>query len=260
MRAGHGRCPASARAAAHRQRMSDTLHPFAARLLEAAAADPELAAALYRAPVKRRVPVAERLVQLAAFHAEHDRWPSSGAQDPVERVLGQWLNRQRTSDRTGVGAFTSDRGEIMDGAVPGWRGPQRPWSEHLTEIVAFRAEHGHWPMQSSAEAGERYLALWQNRQRMTSKRGTLPEDRRDALDAVAPGWRILRETWETKADRLAAWHQANGNWPSSIATDPDERKLGRWLNQQRTAERKGTTWFTLERATYLSGKVRGWRG
>jgi hypothetical protein len=65
-------------------------------------------------------------------------------------------------------------------------------------------------------------------------------------------------TWSDTADQLAAFHATHGRFPSQIATDPDEKRLGSWLSTQRANARTGKATLTPERRAYLEGVLPVW--
>lgn len=146
------------------------------------------------APGWDRVPVDEwddLLADLAAFRTAYDRWPRSRAVDPAERVLGKWLQTQRSTSKSGRPRFTDVRRGALDIAAPGWDAvPAAAWPRQLSEVSDFWETHGRWPQKTSVDAVERSLSFWLSNQRSDASGGVsaLTVERRAELDRMLPGW------------------------------------------------------------------------
>lgn len=66
--------------------------------------------------------------------------------------------------------------------------------------------------------------------------------------------------WNATAVEVASFVDRYGRFPRERSTQPDERRLGKWLKRQRTAERghDGTESMSLERLAYLDEIIPGW--
>ena len=94
---------------------------------------------------------------------------------------------------------------------------------------------------------DKNLGRWINRQRSLYQSGKLKEDRRLQLEELGLKWAVLSTTsWHTMYDALCRYALSkratdeNGHWdgnvPASYETDDKPpKKLGRWINRQRSA-------------------------
>jgi hypothetical protein len=94
---------------------------------------------------------------------------------------------------------------------------------------------------------DKNLGRWINRQRSLYQAGKLKDDRRVQLEEIGLKWAVLSTTsWHTMYDALCKFAIArrtideNGTWdgnvPASYETDDKPpKKLGRWINRQRSA-------------------------
>jgi len=94
---------------------------------------------------------------------------------------------------------------------------------------------------------DKNLGRWINRQRSLYQAGKLKEDRRLQLEELGLKWAVLSTTsWHTMYDALCRYALSkratdeNGHWdgnvPASYETDDKPpKKLGRWINRQRSA-------------------------
>lgn len=134
---------------------------------------------------------------LAEFHAEHERWPTSIGMDADEKKLGIWLQNQRQAKRgQGNYKWSSDRETLLNEICPGWfdvgvgRGTGRgKWGDTLDKLAAWLEEQGKKPRLTSSNEDERRLATWLSNQKSHRKRGVQwSPEREAALSAVYPGW------------------------------------------------------------------------
>ncbi len=194
--------------------------------------------------------------ELVAFRAAHGTWPSMIAADPDEKRLGVWLGTQRTAARKDT--LEAVRQERLDTDAPGWNSTRDDtWDIRAGELVAFRAAHGTWPSMKAADLDERRLGQWLGSQRTDARKDTLEEGRRERLDTDTPGWNnTFDDIWDANADELVAFRAAHGTWPGMTAADLAEKRLGKWLGNQRQAARKDT--LEAGRRERLDADAPGW--
>lgn len=110
---------------------------------------------------------------------------------------------------------------------------QRNWERTLAEMVAFIADHDRLPTRESSDEAERRLGVWLQRQRLYDRKGTLAQNRIDALTA-AFDWRDWRRdldrTWQRNFEALKDHVAAHGGLlPSNSRSAPEEvRALYHW--------------------------------
>ena len=119
---------------------------------------------------------------------------------------------------------------------------------------------------------DKNLGRWINRQRSLYQAGKLKDDRRKQLEAIGLKWAVLSTTsWHTMYEALCKYAKTkreadknkywDGNVPASFETDDKPpKKLGRWVNRQRSAyannklkkefveklERSGLKWTAMD--------------
>ena len=113
-----------------------------------------------------------RFHELVAYHAEHGRSPTRS----TDGGLGVWVGLQRECHAT----MSPDRKAKLD-ALGWWVWDplDQAWSAHFDELVAYHAEHGMIPTQSTP-----VLGTWVGKQRRA--RATMAPERKARLDAL--GW------------------------------------------------------------------------
>lgn len=199
---------------------------------------------------------ADRLARRLALGAGS---PASRAEDPEERSLARWLQRQR--GLVAAGELDESRERWLDRQLPGWRDHRlTAWEHTATRLLAFRAEHGRLPARSDdANAAELELGVWLNNQRSAARRRGLIPEREQWLDARIPEWRDPRlASWLRRAAEVAAYLSERGRLPSERSTVERSRRLGTWLQTQRRAHRDGT--LDATRIAWLDANAPGWAG
>ncbi|MCM3657521.1 helicase associated domain-containing protein [Agromyces mediolanus] len=259
--AAHGRPPSKHAADPVERRLGEWL--AGQRRLAAAGSLPETRTArLDRSvPGWRERPDAAwraRLEELTAFVAEAGRAParSNDAGDD-ERRAAAWLAEQRTAAR--AGRLSEARRTLLDRAVVGWFDDERDWRMQADRLARRLATGGKIPASHADDSEERALARWLQRQRSLAGSGGLDESRERWLDRQLPGWRDHRLTaWEHTANRLQAFRTEHGRLPARGAdATAQELELGVWLNNQRSAARRGG--LSAERERWLDSRIPEWR-
>ncbi|MBO1269823.1 helicase associated domain-containing protein [Arthrobacter cavernae] len=134
----------------------------------------------------------ERLEGVLAHLSEHGELPYDNHKTSEGAALGRWLTTQRRHLRRG--ALSPQQIELLD-HLRGWRATRR-WSQtrdrndlRVTQLAAFRLEHGRWPSHKAADPEERLIGVWLHGRRQAAANGALAVDLHERLDAETPGWR-----------------------------------------------------------------------
>lgn len=110
--------------------------------------------------------------------------------------LGEWAEQQRIARRRGL--LDATRSARLE-QIPGWSWDKSEtrWHNTLKLLAAYAAEHGtiaeHEAGESrfagiyDADTPRRHLGVWMATQRQAYRLGTLPDDKRELLEAL-PGW------------------------------------------------------------------------
>ena len=98
---------------------------------------------------------------------------------------------------------------------------------------AYKEKNGNCNVPRS----EGKLGRWVNKQRKAYKKEDLSEERKARLNKCGFDWGMLRTrvSWDDRFDKLKAYKEKNGN----CNVPQKEGKLGRWVNTQREAYKKG---------------------
>jgi len=100
---------------------------------------------------------------------------------------------------------------VQQATIPLW---EKHWQQRLHELEAFRAEHGHClvPLHYKGTPG---LSGWVLRIRKRYRDGTLPDERRAALEALGFAWKPLSARAEARFEKgfaaLQEFHRRHGH-------------------------------------------------
>lgn len=114
-----------------------------------------------------------------------------------------------------------------------------PWQVMYDRLLDYRSREADWP---SATEGK--LGLWCHTQRIARKRGTLPAERVERLEAIGFEWEQQDSQWSGQYQALKDFHAREGRWPKR-----GEGSLSTWCNTQRQARKNGR--LTKERIRRL---------
>jgi len=200
--------------------------------------------------IKRKRQWGDFLQRLRVYRQEHGT-----ASVPVRHVesdgfpLGPMTSEARTRYRKGQ--LSSSRIAELE-QIPGWAWDvqvpshyvrvDEAWEHFFRLLEEYVGKHGHAmvPMLYRTEDGKR-LGYWIGGQRKDRRNGVLLADRARRLESL-PGWQ-----W---APRISCWDEAHAKLKALLDTMPmsdirqthvlsDGLKIGRWINDQRTAYRRG---------------------
>jgi hypothetical protein len=194
--------------------------------------------------------------ETTAWMTEHGRTPSTTSQDETEARLGRFVSTNRRSRVSGT--LAADRVARL-AAIPGWswNPAADAWDANLRELSEWMTDHGRTASDSKAgDPTERRLGKFANSSRGSYRKGKLTPDQVARLEAI-PGWLWdpLDDAWNQNAGGLAEWMGQNGRAPSTMADDPDERRLGNFVGTCRTRYREEQ--MSAERFAKLEA-IPGW--
>ena len=148
--------------------------------------------------------------------------------------LGDWVGTQRGTYKSGILAEERRRAlEALDGWV--WNSPGAAWHKGLDYAERFVEREGHARVPLRHVEDEFGLGAWVGKQRRTYKRGKLPGDRRQALEALAGWtWDPHDASWREGLDYVRKFVEREGQARVPNKHVEDGFRLGAWVNSQRT--------------------------
>ena len=178
--------------------------------------------------------------ELLAYKAEHgDVLVPFSYQTIGGFKLGYWVNRQRVAKSRGK--LTPEQIERLEGLGFVWDIPSHLWVQGFEELLAYKAEHGDVLVPKRYQTiGGFKLGSWVNRQRVVKSQGKLSPEQIEQLEGLGFVWGVLNHLWVQGFEELLAYKAEHGDVlvPQRYQTI-DGYKLGRWVNHQRVAKRRG---------------------
>lgn len=107
------------------------------------------------------------------------------------------------------------------------------WWERLAEAKAYHDDHGHMAVPQSQGA----LGRWIQKQRI--RKGSLPRDRRKALEALGMTWKVHDEAWVRAYSAARQFRETHGHLQIPSDYETEGMRLGDWIGTQRGAWRAG---------------------
>ena len=153
------------------------------------------------------------------------------------RKLAEWVSEQRMAyNREGL---APERVRRLCEIGFEWDPVNTRWEEMFQQLVEFKKEHNHTNVpQRSGKYKE--LGTWVRNQR-GAKRDKRPimVERAKRLDEIGFVWQLVeRNAWERMLERLVEFKKIHGhcNVPQKAG---ENKRLGKWVNSQRTANFRG---------------------
>jgi superfamily II DNA or RNA helicase len=213
------------------------------------------------------------------FFNEFGRWPSTTGASVAERDLGRWITTQRTNGARRRGNKRSDLSQeryIVLSTTDGWSwDPQaEAWSLNYEAALRYFAREQRWPRKGATEPRERALGKWVVRVRGNGNSilagaepgtrgcGYLTSQQFTTLQET-PGWSWdpISDEWRTQYTCAVTYFENNGHWPKTSDSNPEIRKLGRWVATNRKQGRRyfagAPSDMTAERFAQLESTA-GW--
>jgi len=167
------------------------------------------------------------------------RTPSASSKNAAEKRAGQWQTTQRQLFKKGtllpekIDALNNTEGWEWgeQGGVRTYQENNSDWSEQFVIL-------GRTPSQYSKNAAEKRAGIWQIKQRVSFKKGTLLPERIDALNNTE-GWEWGRTFQENNSDWIEQFAKL-GRTPSQNSKNAAEKRAGMWQTNQRALFKKGT--------------------
>jgi superfamily II DNA or RNA helicase len=184
----------------------------------------------------KRIPTWDEM--FAAFKEYRDQHGSLNVlkRSTESRSLAHWIVAQRMARNRG--RLAPDRERQLTDLGFDWNPVGNRWDEMFAALAEFKKEHGHTnvPQRSRRYPG---LATWVKNQRLAQKmKRPVMIERRRRLDELGFHWIEDMPTWEDMFARLTDFKKAHGhcrvpqNWR-------EDRRLGKWVNTQRTHFKRG---------------------
>ena len=151
--------------------------------------------------------------------------------------LADWVSRVRTSRNKGK--LSAEQERILTELGFDWNPVRNRWDYMFDQLVEYKKEHGHTNV---PQRSRKYLQLshWIRNQR-AAKRYNRPiiAERGRRLDEIGFAWRLIDPlSWESMFENLVEFKKVyrHCNVPQHWKKN---KRLGKWVNTQRTAYKRG---------------------
>jgi len=191
---------------------------------------------------------------LKAFRKEFpDRWPGLIEEYPKDVKLGGWCNSQRHLYYK-RGLLSKNRMSLLNEIGFPLETEQRnliSWEDQFKNLIKFRKEYpDRWPAALEEYPKGTNLGSWCHNQRAFNARGKLQKDRQALLTDIAFPFDSREDGWGKQYEKLLEYKKHNPDkWPTTIESDLEIIKLGRWCNTQRIYYKNGK--LPKERESHL---------
>ena len=180
------------------------------------------------------VPWDQWIGRATAFRARHGHLYVDRA-DRGDGDLARWMDKQRQLKKRGL--LSASRIDQLDSLGFEWTPRDRTWEPMLAALVAFKEEHGHCRVPFSYVANPQ-LGVWLDARRQAHKRGKLPADRSDILEAHGVEWDTKDAAWWKTCAVLEAYRDREGHCDVPY-NHTEGVALGAWLEKQRRDRKRG---------------------
>ncbi len=145
------------------------------------------------------------------------------------RELGTWVAEQRKAHRKGKLDITRVKRLESLGIV--WDRTIDAWETHLPHLMRYKQEHGHCSVPNRYPQNMA-LGRWVCQLRKDKER--LEPERIQQLEQIGFNWDPINTAWESKFAELLRFKEQHGHCVVP-QKDPQYRKLGIWVGEQRRA-------------------------
>jgi ribosomal RNA-processing protein 8 len=182
---------------------------------------------------------------LKKFINENKKNPSHGSKEPNEKSIGNWLSHQQKNyknknqsmkDKTRYKLWTAFLEEYNEYL----KSHDEVWYENFEELKTFINKNKKRPSTKSQEPNEKTLGIWISTQQSNykNKKQSMKDETKYKLWSV-----LLQEyqeyfntdddVWYENFEELKIFINKNKKRPSYKTTDPNEKILGNWINNQK---------------------------
>lgn len=188
-----------------------------------------------------------KIDKISKYLKEHGTFPSQRSENPEDRKLYYMIKYLSKKKRDNL--LTNEEIQYIMDNVPELfedrRGHRNSFEEHLAYIIKYKEENGAFPCAEHWNEEYGYVGAWMSLQRSLYKKGELPKDREDALNAIGFIWNPLggatsKEIWLSRFDEIKREHDKTGEWP-------------------RCSDKRGYRWLSHQSWLYRNGRMEKWK-
>ncbi len=178
----------------------------------------------------------ELFEELCKFKTEtgHCLVPKEFLENPK---LGTWVAKQRRLFNSNQ--LAKSRIEKLESLGFNWHSKNDRWHKNFNRLAEFKKRTGHFNILKE-NLQDMQFDSWIRTQRTSYRKGTLTQERIDALESIGFPWEYLKDTaWEEMFSALCEYQKEHNDCmvPKKY---PTHRKLAIWVDYQRQEYKNGT--------------------
>jgi hypothetical protein len=158
------------------------------------------------------------------------------------RRLADWVSEQRVANNKGL--LDMERYRQLEELGFDWDPNNNHWEKYFRQLVEFKQEHAHTNVpQRSGKYRE--LGTWVRNQRAAKRyKRPIMAERAKRLDEIGFMWTLVETvSWKDMFASLVEFKKVHGhcNVPQKSREHKslEQKRLGKWVNSQRTANTRG---------------------
>lgn len=158
--------------------------------------------------------------------------PAHKSENPC---LGTWVGTQRLAKKKG--RLNPEQIQQLNEVGFVWEPYEALWAEKFNELCEYLKNHVDCNVPDKYSENPS-LGNWVSKQRVSKKKGKLPDEKVQQLERIGFDWVVHAVSWERMFNELIKFKKSNGhaNVPQHYSQSP---MLARWVNTQRTKWKKG---------------------
>ena len=162
--------------------------------------------------------------------------PVKNSKELLEKEIGQWLERQRTSRREGT--LSQERITLLEESQENfsWDPKDDAWIRNYSAYVEVVSKSGSIKMSQATTSSDGInVGAWVNAQRTRYRKSELSQDRIDLLEAI-PGWswEPFNSQWMQGFTEFESFYKTSGKLPTT-----DDVKMYHWMERQKKRHKLG---------------------
>mmetsp|Transcript_30835 Transcript_30835/g.31347 ORF Transcript_30835/g.31347 Transcript_30835/m.31347 type:complete len:166 (+) Transcript_30835:348-845(+) len=137
------------------------------------------------------------------------------------------------------GQLDTDKQKQLEDLGVVWDLFNHQWENYFNLLVKYKEREGHCNVPQSHEEDGENLGTWLNKQRGLMNKGKLDTVKQKLLEDIGVVWDVLQQQWENYYNLLVKYNKRKDHCNVPDKHEEDGEKLGKWLSNQRTANKKG---------------------
>jgi superfamily II DNA or RNA helicase len=162
--------------------------------------------------------------------------PVKNSKEPIEKEIAQWLERQRSLRREGT--LSQERIKLLEESQDNfsWDPRNEAWTRNYNAFLDEVNKRDSIKMSQETTTSDGInVGAWVNGLRTKYRKGQLPQDRIDLMEAI-PGWswEPFESQWIQGFEEFEDFYRLSGNLPTTA-----NEKMYHWMERQKKRQKLG---------------------